>query len=62
MKDSTQILCPFKKKVASEYNPNTGKRTMYEKFEVCAGERCMAYRITPTGVTCRRLQTTEVIR
>lgn len=55
MENKDQMLCPFKKKVVSEYNPNTGRRTLYEKFEVCAGKRCMAYRDLLTGSTCMRL-------
>lgn len=36
-------LCPFKKTVDRETNGFTGKQTMHERFEVCAGSRCMAY-------------------
>lgn len=36
-------LCPFKRTVDRETNGFTGKQTMHERFEVCAGSRCMAY-------------------
>lgn len=39
-----EMLCPFKKTITEEPNPMTGKTVTYERFEVCAGERCMAYR------------------
>lgn len=32
-------LCPFKKTVDRETNGFTGKQTMHERFEVCAGSR-----------------------
>lgn len=38
-----EMLCPFKKTTTEEPNPMTGKVTTYERFEVCAGKRCMAY-------------------
>jgi len=37
-------LCPFKKVVEKDYSHTTGKTTIMERFDVCAGERCMAYR------------------
>lgn len=36
-------LCPFKKTTERERNPVTGRETIHERFEVCAGKRCMAY-------------------
>ena len=45
--------CPFKKAVSVEYNPATGRKEMHERFEECAGERCMAW--FPGG-RCRRLE------
>lgn len=36
-------FCPFKKAVSVEYNATTGRKEMHERFEECAGERCMAY-------------------
>lgn len=51
-------LCPFKKIIEREYNGHRGTATMRERFDVCAGERCMAYEKTPFGTTpgtCKRL-------
>jgi len=45
--------CPFKKAVSSENNSYTGRRELHERFEECAGDRCMAY--LPGG-RCRRLE------
>lgn len=45
-------LCPFKKVVEKDYSPRTGKTTIMERFDVCAGERCMAYR----GNHCLRVE------
>lgn len=42
-----EMLCPFKKTITREQNPVTGRTVTYERFEVCAGERCMAYRPGP---------------
>lgn len=36
-------LCPFKKTTERETNPFNGRETIHERFEVCAGKRCMAY-------------------
>lgn len=36
-------LCPFKKVIEREYSGHKGTTTMRERFDVCAGERCMAY-------------------
>lgn len=45
-------LCPFKK-VAEKYHSSfTGKTTTKERFDVCAGERCMAYH----GGRCLRVE------
>lgn len=35
--------CPFKKAVSTEYNGNNDRKELHERFEQCAGERCMAY-------------------
>jgi hypothetical protein len=43
MSISEEKVCPYKKKTISETNPNTGRRVTYERFETCAGQRCMAY-------------------
>lgn len=54
----TEKLCPFKKCIDRDYNGKTGKTVMHERFEVCAGERCMAYekgRFEDTG-RCKRLE------
>ena len=45
-------LCPFKKVVEKDYSYTTGKTTIMERFDVCAGERCMAYR----GSRCLRVE------
>lgn len=47
-------LCPFKKIVELEYSGQRGMTSMRERFDVCAGERCMAYR--RQGGTCKRLE------
>lgn len=49
-----EMLCPFKKTITREHNPVTGRTITYERFEVCAGERCMAYRPAPIRVTLGR--------
>ena len=36
-------FCPFKKAQTKEYNQETGLTETHERFEVCAGERCVAY-------------------
>lgn len=48
-------LCPFKKTTDREANGFTGKQTIHERFEVCAGSRCMAY----SRGTCLRLKMME---
>lgn len=45
-------LCPFKKVVEKDYSHTTGKTTIMERFDVCAGERCMAYQ----GNRCLRVE------
>ena len=45
-------LCPFKKVVEKDYSHTTGKTNIMERFDVCAGERCMAYR----GSRCLRVE------
>ena len=42
MKNSEK-LCPFKRTLDYEYTSETRRRTVHERFEFCAGERCMAY-------------------
>lgn len=52
-------LCPFKRIVEREYSGQRGMTSMRERFDVCAGERCMAYKKTPLGDTngiCKRLE------
>lgn len=54
-------LCPFKRIVEWEYSGQKGMTSMRERFDVCAGERCMAYRLPLYGHgesgdgTCKRL-------
>ena len=52
-KDRKNKLCPFKKIVEREYSSRTGKGTYNERFALCAGERCMAYR---PGGYCARME------
>lgn len=47
-------LCPFKRVVEREYSGARGMTSMRERFDVCAGERCMAYR--RRDKTCKRLE------
>lgn len=58
-KNQRKLLCPFKKAVTKEYNPQTGKVILRERFEPCAGPRCTAYYDTGGndcfGTGCRRL-------
>jgi hypothetical protein len=52
-------LCPFKKAVSVEYNSNTGRKEIHERFEECAGERCMAFKrrgITISDGYCMRVE------
>ena len=51
-------LCPFKKTLDRDYNSMTGKHTVHERFEDCAGERCMAYSKGPfdSEAKCLRLE------
>ena len=55
--DRTEKLCPFKKKIVREDSrAERGEMVSREKFEHCAGERCMAYKMdTFSGVCCLRL-------
>lgn len=46
-------LCPFKKIIGRDYNGNSGRTVLNERFAPCAGDRCMAYR--PNG-RCARLE------
>ena len=42
--DSSETrYCPFKKAVSVDYNGNNNRKEIHERFEQCAGERCMAY-------------------
>ena len=50
-----KTLCPFKKAINIEYNPTTGRKEMHERFEECAGERCMAFQRKGFSDECRRL-------
>ena len=45
--------CPFKKAVSTENNGYTGRKELHERFEECAGERCMAWM---PGGRCKRLE------
>ena len=47
-------LCPFNRVVEREYSGTRGMTSMRERFDVCAGERCMAYR--RRDKTCKRLE------
>lgn len=52
-------LCPFKRIVEREYNGHKGVAALRERFDVCAGERCMAYQEPSCGIgkpTCKRLE------
>ena len=55
-------LCPFKRIVEREYSSTRGMTSLRERFDVCAGERCMAYRVPDYGLgesggpTCKRLE------
>lgn len=51
--DKETHFCPFKKAVSVEYNGTTGRKELHERFEECAGFRCMAY--LPGG-RCMRLE------
>lgn len=48
-------LCPFKKTTERETNPFNGRETIHERFEVCAGKRCMAYLDAMMGPVCLRM-------
>ena len=52
MEHKQKPLCPFKKVVEKDYSHTTGKTTIMERFDVCAGEPCMAYR----GSRCLRVE------
>lgn len=43
MAETQKKLCPFKKATTTEKNGMTGSTTTHERFEECAGSRCMAY-------------------
>lgn len=42
-------LCPFKKIIEREYSGHKGSTTTRERFDVCAGARCMAYKEPSTA-------------
>lgn len=46
--------CPFKKAISTEYNGNNSKKEIHERFEQCAGDRCMAY--IPYYNKCARIE------
>lgn len=46
--------CPFKKAISTEYNGNNSKKEIHERFEQCAGDRCMAY--IPYHNKCARIE------
>ncbi len=62
MEHKQKSLCPFKKVVEKGYSHTTGKTTIMERFDVCAGERCMAYHVLFYGhgehgePTCKRME------
>ena len=47
-------LCPFKRIIGRDYSGQRGMTAMREKFDVCAGDRCMAYQ--RKDGTCKRLE------
>jgi len=47
-------LCPFKRIVEREYSGTRGMTSLRERFDVCAGVRCMAYQ--RQDGTCKRLE------
>lgn len=47
--------CPFKKATVTENNIMTGQRESHERFEECAGARCMAYK----AGTCKLMEGKE---
>lgn len=49
-------LCPFKRIVEREYSGQRGMTSMRERFDVCAGERCMAHYQVGAREMCRRLE------
>ncbi len=49
-------LCPFKKAVERDYNGHRGSTTLKERFEPCAGERCMAFKGAGKSGYCKRLE------
>ena len=50
-------LCPFKKIIEREYSGHKGMVTIRERFDVCAGERCMAYHTNGySAPICKRLE------
>lgn len=42
-REKTGFFCPFKKAVSVEFNGASGRKEVHERFEECAGERCVAY-------------------
>ena len=56
MEHKQKPLCPFKKVVEKDYSHTTGKTTIMERFDVCAGERCMAHYKVGGREMCRRLE------
>ena len=56
-KEQQKPLCPFKKITEREYSGHKGATTTRERFDVCAGERCMAYQTGTFNLgTCKRLE------
>ena len=47
-------LCPFKKTIDRETNGFTGKQTMHERFEVCAGSNPITTFGTKVSFFCKR--------
>ena len=48
-------FCPFKTQTEKTYDDNSGLTTTRERFEHCAGSRCMAYRKDSPGAKGRCL-------
>lgn len=59
MSKKPKRLCPFKKSIVRirAYGSKAEKITMQERFDVCAGERCIAYEKGPfeDKPHCKRL-------
>lgn len=52
MANKEDRFCPFKKATVTENNSMTGRKETHERFEECAGARCMAYKVG----TCKLME------